>query len=227
MKNRLRMVVDAAMTAALLFLMPYEMIGTLAHEVIGTLMFTLAVVHHILNRRWTAQLLRGRYTAMRAVQTAVVLLLFLCLIGSALSGVIVSRHLYVALRIRPLISLARRVHILCAYWGFVLMSLHLGLHWRAMLSAAERWFPRKTAAGTILLRAAAVVIVLYGYYAFVKRDVGDYLFLRSAFVFFDPSEPAARLILDYMAVMGVFVFLGDCLARVLLRWGKHADDGRR
>ena len=32
-------------------------------------------------------------------------------------------------------GLARSVHMVCAYLNFILMSLHLGLHWNAMMSA--------------------------------------------------------------------------------------------
>ena len=47
------------MTAALLFLMPYELVGRAAHEWIGTEIFLLFILHHILNRKWTAHIQRG------------------------------------------------------------------------------------------------------------------------------------------------------------------------
>ena len=47
-RSKVKILVDAAMTLAMLLLMPYELVGTLPHELIGTGMLLLLVVHHIL-----------------------------------------------------------------------------------------------------------------------------------------------------------------------------------
>ena len=106
-RSKVKLLVDAAMTLALLLLMPYELIGTLPHEIIGTGMLLLFITHHILNRKWTAGMFRGRYTALRSVQTAVILLMFLCVLGSGFSGILLSKHLYKALPDVPFSSLSR------------------------------------------------------------------------------------------------------------------------
>ena len=224
---KLKILVDAAMSLALLLLMPYELVGTLPHEIIGTAMLVLFIVHHVLNRKWTASVFKGRYTAMRAVQTAVILLMFLCILGSGISGILLSKHVYAFLPDAPFSSLSRRVHMLCAYWGFVLMSLHLGFHWRRMVTAMGTRFGEKSKARTAATRILGAGIALYGCYAFVKRSVGDYLFLRTAFAFFDHSEPVVFLILDYMAVMGTFVFLGYYIARGLMKLNRKQMAGRK
>ena len=50
----LKIIVDIAMTAALLLLMAFELVGRQAHEWSGIVMFVLFVIHHILNRKWTS-----------------------------------------------------------------------------------------------------------------------------------------------------------------------------
>lgn len=57
------------------------------------------------------------------------------------------------------------------------------------------------------------VVTAYGLYAFVNRDIADYMFLRSQFVFFDFNEPLLLFILDYLAIMGFFVFLAYYLTK--------------
>ena len=121
--------VDIAMTVALLLLMAYQLIGENAHEWIGILMFLLFVVHHLLNGAWSKNLLRGKYNARRICQTALVFLILLCMLGSMVSGIVISRYVFAFLPKHGGYELAGRLHMLCAYWGFVLMSLHLGLHW--------------------------------------------------------------------------------------------------
>ena len=58
----------------------------------------------------------------------------------------------------------------------------------------------------LLMRAAAIAIAAYGVYAFYKRQIGEYLFLQTHFVFLDPTEPLIFFFADYLAILGLFVF---------------------
>lgn len=200
--------VDLAMTAALLLLMAYGLIGEAAHEWIGIGMFLLFVLHHILNGSFGRNILKGKYSPVRVVQTGLVVLILCTMIGSMVSGVILSRYALAFLPIKGGLSLARNLHMICAYWGFVLMSVHLGFHWSMILGMARQLFRESSAVRKWAGRTLALVISGYGIYAFIKRDIGDYMFLRSHFVFFDYEEPLLFFYLDYIAVMGLFVFLG-------------------
>ena len=102
-----------------------------------------------------------------------------------------------------------------AYRGFVLMSLHLGLHWNIMLAMAGKMVKESSVPRTWALRIAGCLIAGYGAYAFVRRGVGRYITLRDQFVFFDFSEPLILFLLDYMAIMGLFVFIGHYFAKAL------------
>ena len=209
--------VDIGMTVALLFLMTYEMIGQALHEWLGIGMFLLFIIHHVLNRRWFGVLLKGKYTPFRIWQTVLVLLVLLSMVGSMVSGVIISRSVLSFLPIHGRSSFGRKLHMLSAYWGFVLMSLHLGLHWNMMLGAVEKAIKRTSATRIWILRIIAIAVAFYGVYAFVKRDIWDYMLLRVHFVFFDYDEPLFFFLLDYIAVMGMFIFVGHYMA-VFLRW---------
>ena len=61
-KTILKIVVDIGMTVMLLLLMTYELIGEAAHEWLGIGMFVLFVIHHILNRKWSRSVFKGKYT---------------------------------------------------------------------------------------------------------------------------------------------------------------------
>lgn len=212
---KVKIVVDAVMSLALLLLMAYGLVGEAAHEWIGMGMFFLFVLHHILNRRWIGAVPKGRYTPSRICQTVLAGLIFLCMIGSMVSGIILSRYVFAFLPRHTGYELAEKCHILCAYWGFVLMSLHLGLHWNMVLSMAGKHL-RPCRVRTWILRICGYLFAAWGVVAFVRRDVGIYLLLKSHFVFFDYSEPVAFFLLDYLAVMGLFVAIGYGM-NVLLR----------
>lgn len=63
----------------------------------------------------------------------------------------------------------------------------------------------QTKAGRFALRTAGILFAAYGGYAFIKRDIGLYMTLQNMFAFFDFEEPLVFFILDYLAVMGLFV----------------------
>lgn len=214
-KPVVRRIVDLLMTAALLLLMSYSLIGEATHEWVGMGMFLLFVAHLVLNRKWISGLGKGRWSAYRGVQTLLVILCFLAMMGAMLSGIILSEYVFAGLRIRGWSALARQVHLLCSYWGFVFMSLHLGLHWSMVLTAVRRLSNARWLCWLGWLTAA------YGVYALWKRELLDYLFLRTHFAFFDYEEPILFFFADYLAIMGLFVFCGYYANRLLKRRQKR------
>lgn len=201
------------MTAALLLLMPYSLIGEAAHEWIGVGMALLFVMHLALNWKWVQGLGKGRWSVYRILQTVLAALCLLTMVGLMASGIILSRYVFSALRIRGLSAIARQVHMACSFWGFVFMSLHLGLHWGMMLNAVRRF----SAAQMWIVRGMGWLTAAYGAYAFWKRGFPDYLLLRTHFLFLDYEEPILLFFLDYLAIMGLFVFCAYYGSRWLLR----------
>lgn len=214
-----KLVVDAVMTVVLLLLMAFELVGRAAHEWIGVGMFFLFVLHHILNRGWTKRLFQGKYTPYRILQTVVAALVFLAMLGSFVSAVFISQEVFAFLPIRQGMALGRTVHLLCAYCGYLLLSLHLGLHWGVMVAVAGKKLspsPRRR----VVLNILGVAAALYGVFALFKRQISTYLFLQTQFVFFNFDEPLVFFFLDYLTVMTTFVWLGHALAKASQRRGK-------
>lgn len=146
--------------------------------------------------------------------------LFLSMLGLMVSGVILSREVFAFLPISGGIALARTLHLLSAYWGFVLVSLHLGLYWNRVLGIVRKSAKLSGPIHKWVSRTAATVIAGYGIYAFAKRDIGSYMLLQSQFVFFDFEEPILLFFADYAAIMAMFVYVGHYL-QLLLRRGKR------
>lgn len=85
--------------------MPYELVGETAHEWIGVGMFVVLIIHHILNRKWTGHIGKGKCTPVRIMQTILVCLLVISILGSMLSGIILSRHVFDFINIRGISAL--------------------------------------------------------------------------------------------------------------------------
>ena len=212
-----KIVTDILMTVILLLQMAYSLVGEAAHEWSGLGMFVLFILHHVLNCKWSRNLCKGKYTPFRIMQTSLVVLALLSMLGSMISGIVISKHALSFLSITEGQSWARTLHMLSAYWGFVFISLHLGLHWSMMVGMVKRLFKNPSAARKWTCRGLGFLIAAYGLYAFFKREIGSYMFLKNQFVFFDFDEPLVLFLVDYIAVMGMFVFLGHYLAEAAKR----------
>ena len=216
-KQIIRMAVDIGMTVLLLLLMAFMLTGQKAHEWLGAAELVLFVAHHVLNARWLKNIGHGKYTPFRLWQTVLALLVLLTMLGSMVSGIMMSRYAFAFLDIHGGMSLARTMHMVCAYWGFIFLSAHLGLHWSMMMGMAKKMVKIKghSAVRTAVLRVLALLLAGFGVYAFWKNQIADYLFLKSQFVFFDFSQPPAQFFAEYLAMMGLFAAASYYLGRAL------------
>lgn len=217
MNRKLKGAVDVAMSVALLFLTGYQFWGDEAHEWAGAGIFVLFAVHHILNWRWHKNLFRGKYSLIRVLQVCIDILTWFSMIALIYSSIVLSRYVFSVLPIEGGMALARRLHILGSYWGFLLMNVHLGLHWNMVIRMAQRGMRiRKTSKiRSVLLFLLGTAISLYGIAVFIRRDFLTYLLLKSEFVFLDYGESVFLFYIDYLALMGLCIFIAYYLTKLL------------
>ena len=90
MKNKrftAKILIDIGMTICLLLLMPYSLLSETAHEWIGMAMLMLFIAHHMLNRKWLLSIGKGKYNAFRVIQTVLVIIMFILMMSSMISGI--------------------------------------------------------------------------------------------------------------------------------------------
>lgn len=214
-KSKIKMGIDILMTVLLLCLMGYQITGQLLHEWFGAGMLVLFIVHNILNVRWYGSLFKGKYRLLRMIQTIVnfsVLVSMLCL---GYSGIVMSRHVFAPLSIHGPMATARRMHMAASYWGFVLMSFHLGMHWGMVMGMFGRLLGggKQPGVSVWVLRLAAVLVAGYGLLCFIRKDIVSYMFLKNEFVFFDFEQSMLSVFWEYAAMMGFWIFAGFYIAK--------------
>ena len=207
MKKAFKRILDILMTLALPCLMAYELIGQETHEILGLCTVGLFILHHAMNWQWHRNLFRGKYTAYRAVLTALDVLMIIVFIDQAVTGIMMAKHVFPDLPHVGRRSFARVLHLLGAYWGFIFCCLHAGMHMTGMI---RKWIS-KTGMARVLPAALALCISGYGVYAFIKRGLPRYMVLREQFVFFDFDEPLVWFFWDYIAILLALMLLGSLL----------------
>ena len=199
--NVLKRIIDIGLTVLLLCLMAYQVTGEALHEWLGIGMTVLVIVHQILNARWYGALLKGKYHALRILQTAVNVLLLLSFAMTALCGMAMSGHAVPFLYGMLPVSFARQFHLSLSHWSFVLMGLHLGIHIPVM--TAKLSDKKKK-----VLSAVFCVICAAGLFFFLKNDLYNYLFFRVPFAFFDYEKAAVLVFAQNIAILLFFAFIG-------------------
>lgn len=210
MKSKIKRGIDILMTALLLGLMGYQITGQLFHEWLGAGMLVLFIAHNILNIRWYGSLFKGKYRLPRIIQIIVNLSVLVSMLCLGYSGIVMSRHVFAPLSIHGPMATARRMHMASSYWGFVLMSFHLGMHW-GMVTGMFGRLPgggKRSGMSVWVLRLAAVLIAGYGLFLFIRKDIVSYMFLKNEFVFFDFEQSILSVFLEYSAMMGFWIFAG-------------------
>ncbi len=222
-KQIIKIIIDMSMTALLPFLMAYMITGQKVHEWLGAAMFLLFIEHHILNFQWIKNLFKGKYTIVRIFTTLINILLLLDIIGLAVSGIMMSGYVFDFLNIHSGMIFARRLHMLSAYWGFMFMSFHLGQHWNFCIGTVKRMTHNVKENIIIIwvLRIFIFCVSIYGIYAFFTENIIDYLFLKTAFVFFDFEKQAIVFFCEYISMMILFAamayYLNKWLQKILIK----------
>jgi hypothetical protein len=205
----MKLVIDLAMLVVMLLAMAYTITGNRVHEWIGAFLFLLFIVHNILNRRWYKTIFTGRYNVQRMVGTTVNLLFLVTMAAALISSVPISRNLFPFISTND-VMLATQIHVLSAYWGFILMAVHIGISWGRIVHAARKMtgITAENRIRTILLRILAVLIVIYGVQASFKGDMGTKLFIYNPFGW-GGDDSLLNFIRDHLAIMGIYI------------WGTH------
>ena len=201
-----RRIIDVLMTAALMLQMSMQITEQTAHEYLGIIFVALFLIHNYLNRKWYGALFKGKYNLLRTFSTFINISLLIAFIITAFSGIIMSEN-FPALNIESLTSFARVAHLSCSYLSFVLMGLHLGLHWGMIAGKIKALWPS----------VLAVIISGYGLYTFINQDIFSYIILRNQFAFIDYEKNFALVILENISMLSFWVLIGYQVSKLLTR----------
>jgi hypothetical protein len=204
----LRLVLDVAAAAALFAALAYYWLDNTAHELIGTGMFLLLVVHNVFHRRWFGTTAKKARAPAGRLNLALTLLLLVGMVVSLASSLLISRTVFSFAALEDGVT-ARQVHKLAAHWVVLLVSIHIGLRWTIVMAALRRGFGVSTAsrARTAVLRVLALGLALHGVQASFEMLIGSKLLLLPVLDMWDFNESTPRFFLNYLSIAGLYAVL--------------------
>ena len=200
--KKIKIVIDMLMYFIFVILMGHHITENLIHEILGTILFILFIVHHILNYRYYKTTFKGKYNFKRVFLLIIDLLLLIAMIGMMISGVIISSDVFTFLNIQTTIF-GRKLHMISTSWAFVIMSIHLGLHLGVFINKLNK--KMKNSVLEYVYYLILILIVIYGVYSFKKLNFISDMFLLNAFKFYDFNESP---IIFYLHVISSSLFIG-------------------
>lgn len=184
-KRIVKIVIDILMFFVFVYLMAYRPgSGLLPHGIFGTILFTLFIVHHILNINWYKAIPKGKYNARRIFLLVIDVLLFVCMILMAISSMSLSGMIFYNSPF-PLSMWGRALHSVSNAWGFTLMAIHVGFHTNSPFNKLEKKLESKKIAFKIIYYVLSVIIFGICVFFFAASGIlqkmffiptGDYLF---------------------------------------------------
>ena len=191
-----------------------------AHEIIGVALMVVWGVHIYANRRWFMATFRGRYNPFRMTQAVVNYGMLICVAFLAVSGVMLSNHVFAFFGIESGASFARTAHLLASHWYFVFISLHIGLHVGVIFNRLKiAQFVKGSRGSVVAARIIVALVSVYGIYAFVERGLWKYLTLQQPFFFMDMERGYVLFFVDYISIVVLFAATLHYATKLLIKRG--------
>jgi hypothetical protein len=203
-----RLLLDFASASLLLFGLSYWWLGNAAHELAGSAMFLLVILHNVFNRRWWDRLPKARREARGLFNTAVTLLLLGAMLALLVTSILISNTLSGVMSAFGGFTV-RQIHTLAAYWVLVIVAIHLGLRWPMIMSAARGLIgiAGRSKARTIVLRVAAAAIAAHGVWSSLVLGLGTKLTMQVSLDWCNFEESVFGFFVHCVAVVGLYVAL--------------------
>ena len=183
--KKFRIIIDVVMYIFFIILMGHHITGNLIHEILGTGIIVLFIIHNLLNIKFYKVIFKGKYNLKRLFLTLIDILLLLCMIGIIISSIIISNYVFATLNIQTT-SFGLKLHMLSTSWGFVVMSVHLGLHLNGLINKINK--KMKNSTFEYIYYLVFLLFLIYGIYSFIKLNFISDMFLLNPFKVYDFDE---------------------------------------
>jgi hypothetical protein len=151
--------------------------------------------------------------------------MLLAILGSLVSGIILSQEVFAIVSLTGLTAFARTCHLLAAYWGFALISMHVGLHWGLILGMIKKGTGLKKIPSAAVwgLRLLGLMSVLLGARAFLKYNLWGYMSRQIQFVFFDLEQPLFAFFCNYFFMLTMWAWIASYLKKLSENFTRKED----
>ncbi len=196
-----KIALDAVMTILMIVLMNVSATGFFWHEALGLFILGLFAWHTALNWQWVTGVASSLFSDRLKTKTRFMFmlnaLLLVCMGMTMTSGILISKSLFPFIQTTNSAAWSS-LHSSFAYASLVLVSVHLGMHWKSIMGAFRRMFDLRTEnrGRALVVRALAAILVVIGLRNTFSSDLMGKIFLTQAsgITLVSDSVPSADLL---------------------------------
>jgi Na+/proline symporter len=217
----MRLAFDLVAAGLLLLGLAYWWLGNAVHELAGTGMFLLVMVHNVFNRRWYGRISKEKRHGRGLFNVGLTLLLLIAMLALLVTSVLISNTLSGFMSAYGGFTV-RQIHTLAAYWVLVIVSVHLGLRWPMIIGVARNLFgiSKASATRTLTLRATAIVIAIHGVWSSFELGLGTKLAMQTTLDWWNFEEAVLGFFIHCIAITGLYI----TLTYYGMKWIQHRRD---
>lgn len=159
MKKVFKIIIDILMI--IFMLLEYSKIytGQLLHEVIGIILFVLFVLHNLLNKNFYKNIFKGKYNFLRTFTTIIIFSFLICMLFTIILGIPISNEVFKGLNLKSNITI-RKLHTILGYWSLVILSIHLGLHYKVIFAKLNNKISKNKILKLVLYIIELLIVIL-------------------------------------------------------------------
>ncbi|MGL4207898.1 MAG: DUF4405 domain-containing protein [Candidatus Adiutrix sp.] len=246
MKNKKYLIylgLDFIMATLFIVALGYGLTGGLVHEWLGLIFSAIVIFHVFVNWRsfinffginflglYKKQKLAYAPLSSTVVETGrrwavwrrffsltINILLFISVVVIFISGAINSHYIFDFFNFKGSFAM-RQIHSFAAYWGLVLLGLHIGWQWGKVMGILKSHglLIAKSVFTQRFLFTLTVAIVAYGLWASFDRAMGEKLFFGSSFDFWDHGQPQIFFYTHNLAIMALYIVISHYVKEKIL-----------
>lgn len=229
---RARLLLDFLAVALIIACLAYWWLDNLSHELFGTALFVLVLVHNVFNRRWYGGVAKRRMDATRIVNLVTIICLAIGMLVMLVTSLLVSRDLFPFTALSGAFAV-REIHMFAGYWVLLIIAVHLGTRWEVVMNVFRATFRMQppNAVRAWAARILTLIIVAWGVKSFSEMALGSKLMLTYSLDMWDFNDSTLGFFLNYGSLVGMFAAI-TYYSLLSLRWfgiGRSAPNfgGRR
>lgn len=212
MNQKLRNSANLTMVSLVLLALANELITNLTHEILGVIFCGIILGHNLLNSAWYKSFLKRRMSIKNTLNLFLNAFLMLSLITIVVTGVMTSEDLFDFLGFKSTPFL-QGLHVASAYWFTIFLGMHLGIHWARFTKSITFEFADSNL--KYLRLVLTLFVVALGIYASFERGVGDKLFMRAEFDYWNFKKDVVGFFVYTLSIMGLYAILTNYFLKLV------------
>lgn len=220
-EKMIKIIVDVLMLIIILLEFSKLYTGQLLHETFGVILLILFIIHNILNINFYKNILKGNYNLLRVIATTTNVLFLICMLLTIIFGIPISSELFKGLNLNGNMTI-RKLHTILGYWNLILLSIHLGFHFKIIFAKLKNKIKDKKAI-MFLFYIVELIVVIFGIKTMIYINLGAYLIGKSSFAI--PTNIVLSLFNNFVVVLSISIFIYN-FEKILLKRKEGIKNGK-